>query len=643
MRVSNKKFLRSAAAVLVATALSACQSAGRDGRVNATDLNDATVSAVDSRASNYLSVELAAQSYQLITAASQLQLKKGADVLAQVAGKFNRLKLHILAEDVTLVAAIETDSNTLYLWQFNPAAKQPLSLLQQQLISSRVVEDVCFYHSSENQQLSVFLLGDRGGADQLLIQQQQQWLAQPLRIRELNIPYDSTACAVDGSEGALYIAEADRAIWRYQAEPEADEGRSLLQVKQPFGQLQSEVKALSVLADGSVLALEEEPARLLRLTADGKVLSVTLLKDMAEGSNLSLRQLQAKTQVYVSSEADSAAQQVSLELNATPAKPKPPLAQVMPTLQTEAASQRGDVMDDPAVWHHPSEPAQSLILATDKRAGLDVYDMQGKKVQQLSVGRLNNVDVRYGLNWQGKPHDIAAASLRDNNSIQLFAIDNRGKLHDVGQVATSMSDIYGLCMYQGRDNSVYVFVNDKSGLIEQYRIASNGNSWQGDLVRSLKVPTQPEGCVADDQHAELFVGEEDAGVWRFAAEAGASSKGEKIILVDGERLVDDVEGLALAQHGDKRYLVVSSQGNDSYVVYDAAAPYTERLRFRVTTNPERAIDGSSETDGLEVTTRSLGPGFEQGALIVQDGRNRMPEQGQNLKLVPWAAIAMQLK
>lgn len=642
MLVNNKTFLLSAATMLVATALSACQSAG-DLRVKGTDLNDATVSAVDSRASNYLSVELAAQSYQLITSASQLQLKKGAAVLAQVDGKFNRLKLQALTEDTALLAAIETDSNTLYLWQLNPLAQQPLSLLQQQLITSRVVEDLCFYHSSENQQLSVFLLGDRGGADQLLIQQQQQWLTQPLTIRELNIPYDSSACAVDAPEGALYIAEADRAIWRYQAEPEADEGRSMLQVKQPFGQLQGEVKAMAVLADGSVLALEEQQARLLRLSADGRVLSATLLKDMAEGSNLSLRQLQADTKVYVSSEADSTVQQVSVKLDAAQVKAKAPMTQVMPTLQTEAASQRGDVMDDPAVWHHPSVPARSLILATDKRAGLDVYDMQGKKVQQLAVGRLNNVDVRYGLKWQGRPHDIAAASLRDNNSIQLFAIDNSGKLHQAGQVATAMSDIYGLCMYQGRDNSIYVFVNDKSGLIEQYRIASNGNSWHGDLVRSLKVPTQPEGCVADDQQAELFVGEEDAGVLRFAAEATASIRGEKIILVDGERLVDDVEGLALAQHGDKRYLVVSSQGNDSYVVYDATAPYAERLRFRVTTNPELAIDGASETDGLEVTTRSLGPGFEHGALIVQDGRNRMPEQGQNLKLVPWQQILQQLR
>ena len=97
-----------------------------------------------------------------------------------------------------------------------------------------------------------------------LLQQQQQWLAQPLLIRELSIPYDSTACAVDHMAGALYIAEADRAIWRYQAEPEADEGRSLVQVNKPFGQLQGEVKALQTLPDGSLLALEDRPHDALR-------------------------------------------------------------------------------------------------------------------------------------------------------------------------------------------------------------------------------------------------------------------------------------------------------------------------------------------------------------------------------------------
>lgn len=637
----NNKFSLAVVSLVLAAALSACQSSNQ-----ATDRNDDnSVTALSVSASHYLNVTLADEQYQLMTDASQLRVQKADKLIARQSGKFSRVAIQALGPDDALLTAIESDSNSLMLWHLMPSSAQPLVLLQRQVVHSRVVEDICFYHSSENQQLSLFLLGGRGGADQLLLQQQQQWLAQPIVIRELNVPYDSTACAVDHHSGSLYIAEADRAIWRYQAEPEADEGRSLVQVNQPFGQLQGEVKALVVLPDSTVLALEEEPARLLHLSKEGKVLSGTVLSALEAAGNLSVSQQQTALQAYVSSETVAAVQQVPFTLDtALLQHSKPAMAQVQPTVQTEAASQRGDVIDDPAVWHHPAVASQSLILATDKRAGLDVYNMQGKRVQQLAVGRLNNVDVRYGLSWRGKSHDIAAASSRDDNSLQLFAIDASGKLHDAGKVNTGLTDIYGLCMYQNTtDKKVFVFVNDKSGVIEQYQIDANGADWQGLLVRSLKVPTQPEGCVADDISAELFVGEEDVGIWRFAANAAAGSEGDKIILVDGERLVDDVEGLALAQSGDKRYLVVSSQGNDSYVLYDAAAPYSEQLRFRITTNPVLGIDGTSETDGLEVTTRSLGPGFEQGALIVQDGRNRMPEQGQNLKLVPWQYILQQLR
>lgn len=636
--LSNKNMFKlSLVSLALAGLLSACQAGN-------TPLQTQAVQALDINASHYYSVQLAGADYQLFTTADGLQIRLGSSTVGSQNGNFSRLALQRLNSDTLLLGAMDADSNSLYLWRFAPAESAPLQLVQQQLISSRVVEDLCFYHSSENQQLSLFLLGGRGGADQLLLQQQQQWLAQPVVIRELNIPYDSTACAVDHTTGALYIAEADRAIWRYQAEPEADEGRSLVQVNKPFGQLQGEVKALQTLPDGSLLALEEQPARLLLINSDGQLRSATAVPTLAEASGLAVSMHSNTATAYISSEDAEAVQQLSLALpQANERSPKAAITQLQPTLQTEAASQRGDVMDDPAVWHHPHQPELSLLLGTDKRAGLDVYNMQGKRVQQLSVGRLNNVDVRYGLDWQGSAYDIAAASLRDDNSLQLFAIANSGKLHNAGKVATGMDDIYGLCMYHSaQSNKHYVFVNDKSGLIQQYRIDTDGTAWQGTLVRSLQVPSQPEGCVADDKSGTLFVGEEDAGIWRFAAEADATNAGEKIILVDGSTLVDDVEGLALAKAGGQSYLVVSSQGNDSYVVYDAVAPYSMRLRFRVSTNPQLGIDGSSETDGLEVTTRSLGPGFEQGALIVQDGRNRMPEQGQNLKLVPWQQVLQQL-
>ncbi|WP_213999263.1 phytase [Arsukibacterium sp.] len=651
MRFSKHVFTRSGVCLAIAALVSGCQLEQAKLAGQSAPVQQLT----DISASHYHKVQLSGTEYQIFTDKSGLHVRqspetkspetKDAEVISSYPGAFIRLTVQKLTDDSLLLAAMDDNNNSLHLWQLNPQASEPLLLLRRQLISSRVVDDLCFYQSSENQQLSLFLLGGRGGADQLLLQQQQQWLAEPLVIRELNVPYDSTACVTDPVSGALYIAEADRAIWRYQAEPEADEGRSLVQVNAPFGQLQGEVKAMQLLADGSLLALEEQPARVLHLNRGGEVLSTRQVPGLAEASGLAVRIQANNATLFVSSEDAAPVQQLSLPLPSTSARSnRAAVVQLMPTLQTEPASQRGDVMDDPAVWHHPEQPELSLLLGTDKRAGLDVYNMQGQRVQQLPVGRLNNVDVRYNLRWQGQTHDLAVASLRDDNSLQMFAIDLNGLLYNAGRVATAMTEIYGLCLYQsGRSGQHYVFVNDKSGLIEQYRISSDGQNWQGVLVRSLQVPSQPEGCVTDDKRGILFVGEEDQAIWRFAAEADAATSGEVILRVDGERLVDDIEGIALAEHNGNSYLLVSSQGNDSYLLFDAAPPYAERLHFRIGTNPELGIDGASETDGLDVTTRSLGPGFEQGALVVQDGRNRMPEQGQNLKLVPWQALLQQLK
>ncbi|OBP16886.1 3-phytase [Rheinheimera sp. SA_1] len=605
--------------------------------------NTAPQTLLRTAAHHYVQAEVAGQSLQFVLDQQGLKVLAAANQqpLATAAGNFVRLTSQLLADGSLLLAAMEADTQSLHLWLWQQGQLQPQL---QQVINSRVVEDLCFYQSASNQQLSLFLLGGRGGADQLLLQQAGKWLATPVVIRELAVPYDSKACAVDANSATLYVSEPN-AIWRYQAEPEADEGRELLQVKQPFGAINAEIVALSVLPDGSVLALEEQPARLLRIVADSNtahtnssIQSWSLGDDAVAAMSVASASASTRTDVFVTTEEQSPVQQWTLPLApAQTATPVKSIRQVQPTAESHAASQRGDVIDDPAIWHHPTKPQISRILATDKRNGLEVYDMAGKRLQQLAVGRLNNVDLRYNLRWQGKPHDVAVASLRNNNSLQLFAIAADGTVKVAGQIPTTMQEIYGLCLFQPTPAQIYVFVNDKSGLVEQYQLHSDGQSWTGQKVRSLQVKGQPEGCVADDQRQQLYVGEEDTGIWRFDAAADAAVTGEQIILVDGVELVDDVEGLAFAP-GETPYLLASSQGDDSYVLYQGVAPYRQLLKFRVTTNPQLGIDGSSETDGLDLTVRSLGPGFEQGALLVQDGRNRMPEQGQNLKYVPWQAV-----
>ena len=87
---------------------------------------------------------------------------------------------------------------------------------------------------------------------------------------------------------------------------------------------------------------------------------------------------------------------------------------------------RGDAADDPAIWIHPGDPALSLVLGTDKKGGLNVFDLDGRRLQIVSDGsRPNNVDVVYGFPLGGKTVDLAVAgtSRESRSGIMIWRID----------------------------------------------------------------------------------------------------------------------------------------------------------------------------------------------------------------------------
>lgn len=327
-----------------------------------------------------------------------------------------------------------------------------------------------------------------------------------------------------------------------------------------------------------------------------------------------------------------------------PDSPRPPVPIVVPQAQTDPVARRGDAADDPALWIHPGDVTRSLVLATNKKQGMLSYDLQGRQRQLVEAGRLNNVDIRQGVRLGDRTVDVAIATQRDEHALAVFEIDADGQLRDVGRIATGLQDVYGTCLYRPFEGGLEAFVNDKDGRFEHYRIERTGDVFGGKLLRRFSTATQPEGCVVDDKAGRLFYGEEDRGIWVMAAAADARGNDAKprLILPVGRKLVADVEGLALYRGARASYLVASSQGNDSYVVLDAAPPYRYRGAFRIGINADAGIDGASETDGLDVTAVDLGGPYIDGMLVVQDGYKRLPDDAQNFKYVAWRDIARAL-
>ena len=227
----------------------------------------------------------------------------------------------------------------------------------------------------------------------------------------------------------------------------------------------------------------------------------------------------------------------------------------------------------------------------------------------------------------------------------LFAIDADGRLREAGRVPTGLEDIDGVCLHAPRAGGLEAFVNDKDGRFVRIRLEPEGDGLGGRVVQRFAVGSQPEACVVDDAAERLFIGEEDRAVWAMsvapAAGLGPRPAMDEVLGV-GRVLQADVEGLALVRAASRSYLVVSSQGNHSYLVLDAQPPYRVRGAFRVGIEPALGIDGASETDGLEATAMPLGAAFPGGLLVVQDGFKRMPSVAQNFKYVAWEDVARAL-
>jgi 3-phytase len=447
--------------------------------------------------------------------------------------------------------------------------------------AGRGIATTCLYRDAQGL-LHAFVLAENGFARQWLLPDD----AAPLTVREFAVAPDAEHCRADDGRDRLYVSEA-HGLWRHAAEPEGDDARAPVALVRPHGPLRKGGGAIALRADGTVSVRDGRTWR---------------------------------------------------RFDAGPVPPALPI--VLPRAQTTPVARAGDAADDPAIWIHPRDPAASLVLATDKKRGLAIYDLQGRELQFLPVGRLNNVDLRQALVFGDERLDIAVATHRDERGLVLFAIDGDRRVSELARLPVGYPEIYGLCMRRTAAGEGEVFVNDKDGRLLQLRLERDAaGGWSSRRLREIRFASQLEGCVSDDATGRLFVGEEKHGLWSLAADpADLQGHDRRLLLPVGGVLRADVEGLAIHRIGERGHLVVSSQGNDSYVVLDAAPPHRVLGAFRIGIHLAAGIDGASETDGLDITALPLGPHYPNGMLVVQDGRKRLPEGPQNFKYLSWDEV-----
>lgn len=325
---------------------------------------------------------------------------------------------------------------------------------------------------------------------------------------------------------------------------------------------------------------------------------------------------------------------------------------VRPSVETAAVPHRGDAADDACVWVHPVDPARSLVIGTDKRGGLAVHDLDGKRLQYIELAHPNNTDIRHGVPIGGRPRDVVATGERSARRLVLHEVDaGSRRLRALGGGVSVGLPVYGSCLYRPRGSDrLQYFVTTYEGLVEQGDLvggevdADDGagkDAATSDLRarprRRLRLGSEVEGCVADDDLARLYLAEEDVGIWCYEIGADGPSNRRLVDRVGyGRRLGADVEGLTIYRvDGRRGYLIASSQGRSEFVVYRREEMNEPVGRFRI--GAGGGIDAVSSTDGIAACSCALGPRFPAGVLVVQDDDNG--GEPQNFKLLSWSAIA----
>ncbi|HET9335697.1 MAG TPA: phytase [Sphingomicrobium sp.] len=569
-----------------------------------------------------------------------------------------------------ILLAADATSNSLRFYRSQGGALTEISARSVPL--GIAVEGACLYRSSQDGSLYAFALGDGGEIDQYLLFEPSAGRVDAKLMRRLHVASTVEHCVADDTTGQLYVGEQAVGIWRFNAEPETEILPVLVDAVR-LGKITEEVGGLALYDGGEgarwliasnatagqlyvydhgkddayvgVLTLSSageavgEPGGLFATSSAVGSSQGALLVGDEDGSNYKVVPFAKVAQAL----GVGAGSPQPLTVSVAPTFPI-----VHPTIESDPVTSAADAADDPAIWANPDNPAASWVIGTDKQGGLHVYDMQGKSRFFAADGKMNNVDLRTGYRLAGRDIVLVTASDRTNKAIAIYSLDTAtGSLTNIadGIQATGLSDPYGQCMYRSKRGRTYVFISDPDGLVRQWELVpTRAGKVEAKQVRDIKFSSQTEGCVVDDANGTLYVAEEDIGLWRVAADPVKSAVPVSIDKVaDNPKLKDDMEGVGLYDLGGGRgYLIVSSQGNNSYAVYRREGDNAYVGSFSVIADPAKGIDGISETDGLDVSSANLGPGFEHGAMIAQDGRNMLPVENQNFKFVPWATIAESL-
>jgi 3-phytase len=324
------------------------------------------------------------------------------------------------------------------------------------------------------------------------------------------------------------------------------------------------------------------------------------------------------------------------------AQENPEIAQIPALAETDPIPNDGAVA--PLIWLHPTDLAQSAIIATDDDGGLAVYDLEGAELHYYEIGEAKYIDARYNFMLSDEAVSLIGVANQETENIEFFSIDpDTRELTEAGIIETEL-ELNALCLYVSQNTGrYYAFGISEEGNAQQWVLDGSSGEVSGSVAREFFVGSETEGCTVDDELGALYIAEEEVAIWRYGAEPTAATERRVVDIVKGSiggNIEGEVEGLTLYLGANERgYLIASNQTANNYLVYDRK---TNELVGTFEVVDGEGVDSIQEPAGLDVVNLPLNDTFPQGLFVGTDELNTDPTENTNFKLVSWSDIAESL-
>jgi 3-phytase len=287
--------------------------------------------------------------------------------------------------------------------------------------------------------------------------------------------------------------------------------------------------------------------------------------------------------------------------------------------------------DDPAIWVNRANPAESLVLGTDKNVdgALLVFGLDGVERKDLSVRgilRPNNVDLAYDIALGEGMADVVVVTERLAHRLRVYRlpdmvpIDGGGIPMFEGELAR---DVMGVALYRRpRDGALFAIVSrsdfgaPRQGYMHQYRLVDDGTgTLRGLFVRAFgdwSGLKEIEALAVDSDLGFVYASDETYGVRKYLADPAADDAEDELTVIGREGFARDHEGISIYPTGASTgYVLVSDQQADTFRIFRREGTATDAHAHELIGAVKLSTD---ESDGSDVTAVEL-PGFPGGLFV----------------------------